>query len=215
MEFIICFFVGAIISFIGSIQPGPVNMAVVHHALQKRYRTGLFVAIGGSLPELFYSIVALKLNSLIAGYLLILHQFTIVFNVLLILFGSLLVFRKHATINEVTFSTTQGFLSGLLLALLNPQLLIFWLAVISGLTIYNFEIDTFYQQSIFALGACLGAFALHLLVLLSIKKFQDQEWIHWLRRNGTQILGIALLAIGVLNTLYTILQFYTQINSNE
>lgn len=215
MEAMLLLLLSMAISFVGSLQPGPVNMAVVYHALQKHYRTGLFVAIGGSLPELFYSIVALKLHSIIAGYLSILHQFTIVFNVLLILLGLLLVFRKHATDNEVTFSTTQGFLSGLLLALLNPQLLIFWLAVISGLTIYNFEINTFYQQSVFALGACIGAFALHLLVLVSIKQFQNQQWVHWLRRNGTQLLGIALLAIGVVNTLYTIFQFYTQINSNE
>ncbi len=48
----------AAISFVGSIQVGPVNLTVIQTVLQRRLKDGILVALGGCVPELFYAAAA-------------------------------------------------------------------------------------------------------------------------------------------------------------
>ena len=54
------FLVVSVISFVGSIHPGTVNLAVVQTTLGHSRRAGLYLALGGSLPELVYSLLAVN-----------------------------------------------------------------------------------------------------------------------------------------------------------
>ena len=46
------------ISFVGSLQLGPVNITVIHTVLKRRLKAGLLVALGGCVPELIYAAAA-------------------------------------------------------------------------------------------------------------------------------------------------------------
>ena len=48
------------ISFLGSVHPGPVNLSVVQATLRRGYRTGLWLAAGGCVPEIIYGLLAVQ-----------------------------------------------------------------------------------------------------------------------------------------------------------
>ena len=59
IELLICFSVAAAISFVGSVQFGPVNLRVIQTACDYNMRSALVVAAGGILPEIIYSSIAI------------------------------------------------------------------------------------------------------------------------------------------------------------
>ncbi|MFC0185922.1 LysE family transporter [Pseudarcicella hirudinis] len=60
MKIIAVFLVTTIISFLGSIHPGPLNMCVIQSTLQRNLKTGILITIGGVLPEIIYGWLALR-----------------------------------------------------------------------------------------------------------------------------------------------------------
>ncbi|MCR9286061.1 MAG: LysE family translocator [Bacteroidetes bacterium] len=60
MEFLIHFSLGFILSFIGSLPLGIINMTVAETAIKKGFKAGLMIAIGASFVELIQAFIALK-----------------------------------------------------------------------------------------------------------------------------------------------------------
>lgn len=54
-EAILLFCISAFASFLGSLQLGPVNLAVIQKTLNKGIKLAFFLAAGGCLPEFIYS----------------------------------------------------------------------------------------------------------------------------------------------------------------
>lgn len=205
MDVLIYFILAIVISFIGSLQPGPVNMAVLYHAVHKRNQTALNVAIGGSLPEALFSFVAFRLLSSISRYIAAINQFSIIIDCALVIIGLVLIFRKQQQHKEATPTSNLGFLSGLLLASFNPQLLIFWVGIITGLSIYTIQIESIYAQLSFSIGTSVGAFILHLLVMLSVRRYQSSRWVDWLKQYSIRLIGTILVGVGLSQLILNIL----------
>ena len=82
MNFVL-FITVAAISFVGSIQIGLVNLAVMQTTLYRSCSAGMLVAIGGCLPEFIYSFIALKCvvflqeNQFFIAWLNIRHEYVL------------------------------------------------------------------------------------------------------------------------------------------
>lgn len=171
MQYFFAFILSFIISFVGSLQPGPVNLAVIAASFQKQYRNAIFIAIGGSLPEFLFCFIAFKATNLIVKWQQFFYYFQIIMAALLLIVGLYLWFNKA----NITLKTTQqnGFLLGTILAVLNPQLILFWTTLITYIHVNSlFELNLFETNFIlfyFCAGATFGAFSLHYL-LISLSK---------------------------------------------
>ncbi len=171
--FFYTFILAFIISFVGSIQPGPVNLAVITSSFQKHYRNAIFIAIGGSLPEFIFCFIAFKASNLIVRWQHLFYYFQIIMAILLLIVGLYLWFNK----SKITLKTTKqnGFLLGTVLALLNPQLIIFWATVITYIHVNNvFNLNIVEAKFVlfyFSAGATIGAFSLHCLLIYLSKYF--------------------------------------------
>lgn len=64
--FIITFF----ISFLGSIHPGPLNLSVIQITLRTNISWGLFMALGGIIPEIVYGYLTVEGVMIFEKYLL-------------------------------------------------------------------------------------------------------------------------------------------------
>ena len=199
MELAVYFLLATVISFVGSMQPGPVNMAVLYQATHKQYRSALHTAIGGSIPEFIFSLVAIKFFAFINGHIQFINQFSIGLDFIFVLIGIRLMMMKKIKSNPKFFTTQQGFLSGFLVASFNPQLIIFWLGITTSLAIQNVKIETLGAQLFFSLGTTMGAFLLHLLLLLAIKNNPNHKWVTIFKENNLKIIGTLLLLIGSIN----------------
>lgn len=171
MEVLIAFSVALIFSFFGSVFLGLVNVAVIDTAIFKSEKSALWLALGGVLPEIPYTLIAIfgtQYVEVLEGYK---SQLGIATGIVFIILGLSYVLRKPKKVEHLEISETGAiahFSKGFLLAIANPQLIFFW----SGYLIL-FQTGTFssgvpffsFGESIwdpvkwsFAIGAALGAF---------------------------------------------------------
>ncbi|OIN57498.1 LysE family translocator [Arsenicibacter rosenii] len=124
------FFVVATISFLGSIHPGPVNLAVANATLTQNRNAGLWLALGGSLPEIPYSALAINGLSWLPNSrnLDILLRYLPV-PVLLLAGISALRSPERVHTTPTTVRQTNPFWQGIMLGGTNPQLIPFWSAI--------------------------------------------------------------------------------------
>jgi threonine/homoserine/homoserine lactone efflux protein len=200
---LVLFVVVSVISFLGSVHPGPVNLAVVQTTLSQNRRAGIWLALGGSLPEIAYSVLASS------GLMLLPQQSSwttwLPYLPIPVLLGAgLAAFRQKPVLlgQSVTGGHTP-FWKGLTLASVNPQLLPFWSAVwlylsqamISGQMLIPAK--QIASQWVFAGATAAGAFAL-LLSVAWLTDYQRERVIQYLsnswinRLTGAGFIGMAL-----------------------
>ncbi|GAB3641268.1 LysE family translocator [Spirosoma arcticum] len=196
---LLLFVIVSVISFAGSIHPGTVNLAVVQTTLNQSRRAGLWLALGGSLPEIGYSALA-------AGGLMLLPMgsiWTVVLSYIsipvLLGAGVASLRQKPVVLNALTTAGAAfPFWKGVALGGTNPQLLPFWSAVWLYLSAHmlvpNGQPGS---QWVFALGTAAGAFGL-LVGVVWLADWQRQRVVQylngpWLNRlTGGMFIGMAL-----------------------
>lgn len=171
MHYFYAFILSSAISFIGSLQPGPVNLAVLTSSVQLKYKNAFFIALGGSWPEFMFSFIAFKLAAFVVALPIFITYFKIAIIAVFIILAVYLWFSK-ANISA-SVSNKNGFVFGSLLAILNPQLILFWVAAIAYIQT-NQVLNLFHNNYIlvlFCLGAMFGALVFHILLIYLSKRW--------------------------------------------
>lgn len=161
---LLLFLTVSLISFVGSLHPGSVNVAVAQTTLSHNRRAGMWLALGGSLPEIAYSGLAVSGLSLLpanSGWAQWLPYAPVP---VLLGAGIAAFFQKpvsaQTTLKETPSVGARPFWKGVVLAGVNPQLLPFWSAVWLYLAHTMWvPVGTLASRWVFALGASAGAFA--------------------------------------------------------
>lgn len=173
MEIIIAFALAFVVSFLGSVQPGPVNLAVLASSIQKQNRNAVLVAIGGSIPEFIFCYIAIKASYLVLSLSYLFQYFQIALAIIFLIAGIYLWLNKTNITNKI--NNYNGIVLGLSLAILNPQLIIFWTTVITYIQINNLLQPVAFNNPIsllaFCFGSSLGAFILHITLIAFSRKF--------------------------------------------
>jgi len=194
MGLITLFFIVTGISFLGSLQLGPVNSEVLRFAIRGRKKEALLVGFGGSLPEIPYALAAAYLIQ----HLLILPGlrsiFAWIFIVVIFGLGLKLIFKRPKDIMVETYQVKRSpFLIGLILASLNPQLIFFWSGVLVWLGYSKLSMS---EGLVFALGATCGALLLRLLAMKIGSRLFRKGLIKNIG-NVDRTIGVILVLIGL------------------
>ncbi len=198
IDVIFYFLLASLISFIGSLQPGPVNMAVVTSAAKKSYRNALYIAIGGSLPEFIFSSIALFASTYISKQKNIFIWFNYFLITIFLIAGLYLILTKSTQKNKIF--TQKGFMLGLWVSSINPQLIFFWVSIFTFLQSNGYTIITIaiLPQVAFVIGTSVGAFVLHCLLILFVKKYETASVINFIALKANKIIGYLLLILAIL-----------------
>ncbi len=212
MEAVLYLLASAVISYVASLQLGPVNLRVIQSTIQLGKGYALRVGFGGSLPELLYAGIAFYITELI--------DFDSFNNIWLsfitlpvFIFLAVYNFRKKDTQNIknpkiLSPSHRKGFFEGFVLAMLNPQLITFWLVIIAFFKTKGLLVDvTFAQQFFFVAGTALGAFALQLTFIALANKYKNQI-MEKMGKNFNKIIGGLFLLLAIVDAaklLYNLL----------
>lgn len=171
-DFFMALSAAAVISFIGSIQVGLVNSRVFSFAVSGQKKAAFWAALGGALPELIYCFIACVFIYQVMDIIMVYKQLIQgVTSVLLLVFAIVLWFsaKRHRPVAEPISPPDRkqlpGFIQGLSIAILNPQLLIFWSTVSAQYTAMNGSFNG-YTLFAFCAGAFIGALGLLLMVVL-------------------------------------------------
>lgn len=203
MDIVYYFFLAAIVSFFGSCQPGPINMAVMVSSSEKQFRKALYISLGGSVPEAIFAAVAIYASSIIIGYKETLQILSRGFAIAFILIGIYLYLRKAKISMPEQNGSQNGALIGFLISIVNPQVILFWVAVITSMELKGFHLTTLHPvtQFGFLLGSITGAFVLHLLVLWACKKYQESNFITAFSLYSNKIVGFVFAILGISQLL--------------
>ncbi|MBK6830150.1 MAG: LysE family transporter [Flavobacteriales bacterium] len=204
MDALILFFIAAIASFVGSLQAGLVNTAVLAHTIQRGPEAGRRMAIGGAIPELLYAALAFQFASWV------LHRLglgtagigLLVGSVLIVIGLYFLVVFKPKFDAEAVKIKASGVRKGLLLGLANPQLLLFWCGVKLSLSSFGVEEEGWLGLLAFALGAFVGALVLLLQLVKLGKRAVDKlkpRTLQWMFR----AVGMVLVVSGIVGIMRT------------
>ena len=177
MDAIIIFLITTVASVIGSLQAGIVNTAVLAHTVKRGPEAGRRMALGGSIPEFIYAVLAFHFASWLLNTLgLDARGVALLVGAILVLLGLYFafVFKPAFDLETVNVKAT-GVRKGILLGLLNPQLIIFWSGV--RLALGSLGITQFGWWEMFAFG--LGAFAGAWLLLLQLVKLGRRALEQW------------------------------------
>ncbi|MFT7000268.1 MAG: threonine/homoserine/homoserine lactone efflux protein [Spirosomataceae bacterium] len=165
------------ISFLGSVQLGPVNAMVLQTTLNKSLRAGLWVAFGGSLPEVFYASLAIGWKGILQSNDTLFKYLQLAVIPVFIMVGVITILNQYKSSKQrkkpVSLSDKTPFVTGLTLGLFNPQLLPFWLTVLVYLNTY-FVIDSLQSQVAFIGGTAAGAFGILSIFAFATFRFRER-----------------------------------------
>lgn len=189
-----------LISFVGSIHPGPVNLAVVHATLSRNFKTGVWVALSGTLPEIIYTLVALQSQVFLAKHQAVFQTLEVAIIPFFLTIG-LFSFFKTPVRREATNHSTQSVeaLQGFLGGLFNPQLLPFWVVFLIYLN-SHFSLNTFGAKFSFVFGAALGAFLILVLFAYLAERYQTTLYRFLHRYPMNKLIGSFFIGMSLYQT---------------
>jgi len=183
-------------SFIGSIPPGNLNMSVFSYGINQRKNAVLPFALAAAIVEFFYSLIAIKFKHLFLDNLILAESMQIFAGTAMLLIGIVYIFSKQST-GESKTRNGSPFYKGLLLSLLNPMAIPFWV-----LTTAYFESQNIIQLYntltivIYCTGIAAGTFCLLILFGHFSAKLQVRaKFFPFLHK----IPGVILITLGIIN----------------
>lgn len=203
MIVVITFLLAFATSFIGSIPPATINLSVVQLGLENRMNIAWRFASAAALVEYPYAWLAIKFESLITSSPVVLENFQLITAVVMLTLGALNLWSAEKPSKFTKRFNDSGFRRGLILGLLNPLALPFWI----GFTAYFksqhwITLSTTLELHAYLVGVSTGAFLLLMLLAFLAKKivtnFENNTWLK-------RIPGFAMVVLGVYSLIVYLL----------
>lgn len=197
--------VSFVISYIGSIPPGTINVSVMQLSILKKHRAAIFFALAASIVEFVYAGITVQFHIYLNTHPTIANYFRVVTSVALIGLGLWNIFSKSTSSSikvDTKVTGRHGFLRGLLLGFLNPMTIPFWLAITTYLENDGLVKVTEFGYWMYLIGLSFGTFCLLLTVDALGKQFtkiaDNKFLVH-------KVPGFILIGLGVYFLLKLIL----------
>jgi threonine/homoserine/homoserine lactone efflux protein len=202
MEALLTFFIAFFFSFIGTIPPGTLNLTVIQLGLDHRISTAWRFAFAGALIEYIYAWIAVEFENLITSSPVITENFQLITAAVMITLGIATLWTSQKPSALSSRFGASGFRRGIVLGILNPMALPFWVAMTAYIKSQGWvDLSTTLELHSYLLGVALGGVALMIILAYLAKKvvahFQENKLLK-------RIPGITLLALGV----YAIIQYF-------
>lgn len=199
------FFLAFLVSYLGSIPPGTINISVMQLSILRKHRAAIFFSLAATLVEFCYAGMTVQFQLYLNTQTSIAVYFRVITALVLIVMGLWNMFSsvspKEVDI-DAKLTGRYGFLRGLILGLLNPMTIPFWLAITTYL-----ENDGLVDVSglgfwIYLIGLSSGTFCLLLTVDALGKRFSqiadNKFMVH-------KVPGFVLLGLGIYYLLKLVL----------
>lgn len=193
------FIVSFIVSFLGSIPPGTINITTMQYSVQGHQRAALFFLLAASLTEFVYAGITVRFQLFLSESEILMDHFLIISAVAMIAIGvaNLLTHTSSKKISQkIHIRGRNAFLKGVTVAILNPLTIPFWLAVTAYLqqrAWITLEGSHFW---VYITGITLGTLALLYLVKVLGARYTQIADNHFLVH---VIPGLTFIALGLIN----------------
>jgi threonine/homoserine/homoserine lactone efflux protein len=199
MTIIIAFVLGFVFSFVGSIPPGSLNLIVFQLGLNQQIRVAMRFTAAVALIEYPYAWLAVKFADLITASPIMIANMKLITAIVMIVLGiiSLLPSKQQASPALQQFHNS-GFRRGVVLSILNPLALPFWVGVTAFLTGQGYlNLSTAWHLHSYLVGISLGTVGLLVILAYLAKKIVTRFGDLGKLKNipGYMLLGLGLYAM--------------------
>ena len=125
---ILYFLIGILASVIGALPLGASNIAVINTTIKQNAKQAFKIAVAAGIAEVVLSYYALHCNLVVREFFEQNMWIQIVIVVILMAVGSFLLFKKSKqNVSKKKKITSSKYVTGFLLGILNPPVLIYWI----------------------------------------------------------------------------------------
>ncbi|MBJ7448819.1 MAG: LysE family transporter [Parachlamydiales bacterium] len=210
MEYLYLFLKGIVLGFAIAMPLGPASFIYMRHALSKGFAHGSLAALGASLADTLYSIIAAVGVSFIIGFLTNnLSYFRFFAGIVLIYLGLLMLYTQHQTLihkKESCKSSTTLFFTTFLITLSNPLTILVFAAIYASFGHILFH-KTWASTLSISCGIFIGSWAWGSLLSLGVSKIgkkwhlKTTQWMHWISGSLMIFFGIYTLYPNIVDFL--------------
>jgi threonine/homoserine/homoserine lactone efflux protein len=195
--------IGVLLSAVGAVPLGASNIAVITTSTKESLSKGLVIAHGAGFGEVVLAFIALTYSKLITTFFEMNAWIQVSFIILFFIIGLFFLFLKKIRFKiknpMVNKRKKPKFLTGFLLAMLNPPVLIFWVIAISLTQKYMIPISSmspFILLLLFFTGVYIGKFiTLYFYGKISHHRAKKQNKE---RYKLYRVIGIVLIVVSTL-----------------
>jgi len=190
------FVIGLVASFIGSIPPGTLNIMVLQMGLENKLRIALRFILAVAIIEYPYAWIAVEFEHLITSSPIVQQNFKLLAAVVMLALGILGLWSVRKPSPLTVKLQESGFRKGLVLSILNPQAIPWWIGMTAYLKSQGWIVlDTGWRLHSYVLGTSIGV-----LLLLLLLAFMAQKLASIIKHNRVVALlpSIILLILGLI-----------------
>jgi len=195
MDLIWVFLLGAFFSFIGSIPPGTLNLSVLQLGLEGKVNTALRFALAVSIVEYPYTWIGVQFEYWITSSPMIIDNFQLVTAIVMVTIGVLNLWSAEKPTNFSVKFNDSGFRRGLILSVLNPMAIPFWIGITAYLKAQEWiDLSSVTLLHSYVFGTSVGAMA-----LLTLFAFMARKLAGYVKNNRIvkRVPGFTLLILGI------------------
>jgi threonine/homoserine/homoserine lactone efflux protein len=195
MEALQNFLFAFVFSFVGSIPPGTLNLTVLQLGLEKKMNIAWRFALAAALIEYPYAWLAVAFENLITSSPVMLDNFKLITALVMTLLGIINLWSAQKPTAFAQNFQASGFRRGVILSVLNPLAIPFWIAITAYLSIQGWVVlDHPRHLHSYLFGISMGALVLLISVAYLAKRMVS------LFQPGSKIKlipGLVLLVLGL------------------
>jgi len=189
------FLVGALVSFIGSIPPGTLNLAVLQLGMEQKIKTALRFSLAVAIIEYPYAWIAVVFEDWVTSSPIIVDNFQLITAIVMTVIGAFSIWSARKPSEFSVRFNESGFRRGIILSILNPMAIPFWVAYTAFLKSQGWiDVSTPWLVHSYVFGTAIGV-----LILLIIFAFLARRVAHYVKDNRIvkMVPGITLLVLGL------------------
>jgi len=199
---LIYFLIGIIAAILGALPLGATNIAVINTTLRQNARQAFKITLAAGFAEVILSYYALHCNMMVKDFFDANQWLQILIAFLLLAIGGFLFFKSTEKKSKTNKIKTSKYLTGFLLGLLNPPVLVYWLVIYGVINGYSLSLSIDSSLVILFLFF-FGVYVGKLLTLYLYSKFSlviKQKFAN-INTIINKVTGSLLFFIGLINVV--------------
>lgn len=189
------FLMGTFWSFLGSVPPGTLNLSVLQLGLDGKTKIAWRFALAVAIIEYPYTWLAIQFEYWITSNPMVTENFQLITAIVMTTIGAGNLWSARRPTAAVQKFQSSGFRRGLILSILNPMALPFWIGVTAYLKAQGWiTLSSSWLLHSYVLGTSVGVMLLLALFILLAKKLSgyatQNSWVKL-------VPGFTLLALGI------------------
>jgi threonine/homoserine/homoserine lactone efflux protein len=189
------FLVGLIFSFLGSIPPGTLNLAVLQLGMEYKIKTALRFSLAVAIIEYPYAWIAVVFEDWVTSSPVIVDNFQLITAIVMTVIGGFSVWSARKPSEFSVRFNESGFRRGIVLSILNPMAIPFWIGITAYLKAQGWvDLSSPVLLHSYVFGTSVGV-----MILLALFTFLARRLAGYVRDNRYVKLvpGLTLLVLGL------------------